>query len=120
MVEAKQPLMLPHCHLSPELFIKDFKGKIIYTSRDVRAVAASAYPFITKIETLKPLVEPYVSSIRLWHYRIFRNSNQSMIMPRLQSAVIFGWVIPGKLTRDGLNRLTTETTTYSCSDSRMF
>ena len=61
MAEAKRPLMLPHCHLTPDLFIKDFKGKIVYISRDVRAVAASAYPFINKIETMKPLLEPYVS-----------------------------------------------------------
>ena len=63
MAESKRPLMLPHCHLTPDLFIKDFKGKIVYISRDVRAVAASAYPFINKIETMKPLLEPYVSSV---------------------------------------------------------
>ena len=59
MAEAKRPIMLPHCHLSPELFIKDFKGKIVYISRDVRAVAASAYPFMKKIESMAPILAPY-------------------------------------------------------------
>ena len=62
MAEAKQPLMLPHCHLTPELFIKDFKGKILYIYRDVRACAASAYPFMKGIEMFKPILDPYVST----------------------------------------------------------
>ena len=62
MAAAKQPLMLPHCHLTPELFIKDFKGKILYIYRDVRACAASAYPFMKGIEMLKPILDPYISS----------------------------------------------------------
>ena len=61
MAEAKRPLMLPHCHLTPELFIKDFKGKIVYISRDVRACAASAYPFMKGIEMFGPILDPYVS-----------------------------------------------------------
>lgn len=59
MADAQRPIMLPHCHLTPGLFIKNFKGKIIYISRDVRAVAASAYPFITKIDSMKPILTPY-------------------------------------------------------------
>jgi len=59
MAEAKRPIMLPHCHLIPELFIKNFKGKIVYISRDVRAVAASAYPFLNKLPPMKKMLEPY-------------------------------------------------------------
>ena len=62
MAEAKRPIMLPHCHLTPELFINNFKGKIVYISRDVRAVAASAYPFLNKLPQMKPLLTPYERS----------------------------------------------------------
>ena len=62
MAEAEHPLMLPHCHLTPELFIKDFKGKILYIHRDVRACAASAYQFMKGIEVVKPILDPYVST----------------------------------------------------------
>ena len=68
MAEAKRPLMLPHCHLTPELFIKDFKGKIVYISRDVRACAASAYPFMKGIEMFGPILDPYVSFNDIFDY----------------------------------------------------
>ena len=59
MAEAKGPVTLPHCHLTPDRFIKGFKGKIVYISRDVRAVCASAYPFINAM--MKDVMEPYES-----------------------------------------------------------
>ena len=42
---------LPHCHLQAPFFPKDFKGKIIHVTRDPRAIAASAYPFLGAIES---------------------------------------------------------------------
>merc|ERR1719454_1287514 len=59
MAEAKRPIRLPHCHLTPKHFIKDFQGKIVYIYRDVRAVAASAYPFLQKLPMMSPVMEPY-------------------------------------------------------------
>ena len=49
-MEATQNLLtLPHGHLYPKFFPKNFKGKIIFIQRDPRAVAASAYPFLQKV-----------------------------------------------------------------------
>ena len=64
MAEAKRPILLPHCHLTPDRFIKGFKGKIVYISRDVRAVCASAYPFINSM--MKHVMEPYESGIQFY------------------------------------------------------
>jgi len=49
MATAQNLLTLPHSHLYPNFFPKDFKGKIIFIKRDPRAVAASAYPFLQKV-----------------------------------------------------------------------
>ena len=49
MATAQNLLTLPHGHLYPKFFPKDFKGKIIFIQRDPRAVAASAYPFLQKV-----------------------------------------------------------------------
>ena len=49
MATAQNLLTLPHGHLYPKFFPKDFKGKIMFIQRDPRAVAASAYPFLQKV-----------------------------------------------------------------------
>ena len=41
------------------MFPQDFKGKIICITRDPRAVAASAYPFLTKISAFNGYFEKY-------------------------------------------------------------
>ena len=64
MAEAKRPILLPHCHLTPDRFIKGFKGKIVYISRDVRAVCASADPFLNAMQ--KHVMEPYESGIHFY------------------------------------------------------
>ena len=48
---SKEALVLPHCHLSPDYFPRDFKGKIIFIERDVR---------VSKIDTGPKLIK-YIS-----------------------------------------------------------
>ena len=55
MAAAKNFITLPHGHLYPKFFPKDFKGKIIFIQRDPRAVAASAYPFLQKVKFIRIL-----------------------------------------------------------------
>jgi len=59
MAQADKPIILPHCHLYAPMFPQDFKGKIICITRDPRAVAASAYPFLTKISAFNGYFEKY-------------------------------------------------------------
>lgn len=44
-----EPVGLLHCHVWPEHFPTDFKGKILFVERDPRAVAVSAFHFLGKI-----------------------------------------------------------------------
>ena len=55
----KYTFSLPHCHLDAQFFPKDFKGKIIHVTRDIRAVAASAFPFMSAISSWKPYLEAW-------------------------------------------------------------
>jgi len=50
---------LPHCHLPPTHFPKNFKGKILYIQRDIRAVAVSAYNMFSNLPFLKPYMEKH-------------------------------------------------------------
>ena len=59
MATSKNLLTLPHSHLYPIFFPKDFKGKIIFIQRDPRAVAASAYPFLKQIPPMKPYFDEW-------------------------------------------------------------
>ena len=59
MANAQRPIILPHCHLYAPMFPQDFKGKIICITRDPRAVAASAYPFLSKISAFNGYFEKF-------------------------------------------------------------
>ena len=48
-VIPEKPVILPHSHLYAKFFPDDFKGKIVFISRDQRAIIASAYPFLQQI-----------------------------------------------------------------------
>jgi len=43
--ETDQLVHLPHCHVLPEYWPKNFKGRAVYIERDSRAVANSAWHF---------------------------------------------------------------------------
>ena len=58
---ATKPINLPHTHLWPEFFPENFRGKIIHVTRDPRAVAASAFPFLKQI----PPFHPYLNGLKL-------------------------------------------------------
>ena len=49
MCIPEKPIILPHCHLYANFFPDNFKGKIVFISRDQRAIIASAYPFLRQL-----------------------------------------------------------------------
>jgi len=53
MAKATNYVMLPHAHIQSDYFPKNFKGKIIHVTRDPRAVAVSAYPFLGAMDHWK-------------------------------------------------------------------
>ena len=57
MLNAVDYITLPHAHIQPEYFPRDFKGKIIHVTRDPRAVAVSAYPFLGAMDHWKEYFE---------------------------------------------------------------
>lgn len=52
-------LALPHCHLPPTHFPKDFCGKILYIERDSRAIAVSAFHMFQQIPALSKYMQKY-------------------------------------------------------------
>jgi len=49
MEQSNKPIILPHCHLYADFSPDNFKGKIVFISRDQRAIIASAYPFLRQL-----------------------------------------------------------------------
>ncbi|CAG5110887.1 Oidioi.mRNA.OKI2018_I69.chr2.g5238.t1.cds [Oikopleura dioica] len=57
--EHKGLVQTPHCHASVEIFPKNFKGKIVYITRDTEAVAVSAFHFFNKLPWLNEYMASY-------------------------------------------------------------
>jgi len=67
-------LILPHCHLAPNYFPTNFRGKIIFVERDARAVAVSAYHMFTKLSSLKPVMDKYqANDVNIFAQLMFQN-----------------------------------------------
>ena len=48
-----------HCHLTPESFPKNHKGKIIFIERDTPAVVVSAFHFFKKLDHMIPFLKKH-------------------------------------------------------------
>jgi len=67
-------LILPHCHLAPNYFPTNFRGKIIFIERDSRSIAVSAYHFFSKLSWLKPMMEKYqANDVNRFSQLMFQN-----------------------------------------------
>ena len=59
MAEATGPIMLPHTHVWPCHFMRNFKGKILMVKRNPKSVALSAYHFLKQIAHYRRILEEY-------------------------------------------------------------
>lgn len=60
-------MAINHCHLPASHFQKHWKGKILYVTRDPRAVACSAFAFLGKL----PFMQPYRNKHGLTDENVF-------------------------------------------------